>query len=394
MPETQAERNAIREQLERLLANPLFKHSRRYPSMLRYVVEHALSGDSGQLKERTLGIEVFARDPHYDTNLDPVVRTTAGEIRKRIAQYYHEPGHEGEVRIDLPAGSYLPEFHLPAKSPALRQPASVRPRWLLTSLAVAALIAIAGLVAWFKPWAPQPVERFWQPLLNSSSPALLCIGPANLSAVTQLVQPNVTVAGQPADPSAPTLQEVQQLEAQHVALSDATTLSRIAGLLQAHNKVYHVRNAVFTSFRDLRDGPVILIGAYNNNWTLRLASQLRYFFERNLDTHVTWISDRQNPLKRDWTVAMRAPVSTVNEDYALISRFWDATTDQPVVIAAGIGIYGTMAAGEFLTGPAYLSTLDKQAPGNWDRKNIQVVIATKVINGVSGPPRILATHFW
>ena len=105
MPETQAERNAIREQLERLLANPLFKHSRRYPSMLRYVVEHALFGDSGQLKERTLGIEVFARDPHYDTNLDPVVRTTAGEIRKRIAQYYHEPGHEGEVRIDLPARS-------------------------------------------------------------------------------------------------------------------------------------------------------------------------------------------------------------------------------------------------------------------------------------------------
>jgi len=65
-----------------------------------------------------------------------------------------------------------------------------------------------------------------------------------------------------------------------------------------------------------------------------------------------------------------------------------------VVIAAGIGIYGTMAAGEFLTGPVYLSALASQAPGNWDRKNIQVVIATKVINGVSGPPRILATHFW
>ncbi len=394
MPETQAERNAIREQLERLLANPLFKHSRRYPSMLRYVVEHALSGDSGQLKERTLGIEVFARDPHYDTNLDPVVRTTAGEIRKRIAQYYHEPGHEGEVRIDLPAGSYLPEFHLPAKSPALLQPARVRPRWLLMSVAVAALVAILGSVAWFKPWALQPVERFWQPLLSSSSPALLCIGPANLSAVTNMVQLSAAAGEQPADPSAPTLQEVQQLEAQHVALSDATTLSRIAGLLQSHHKVYHVRNAVFTSFRDLRDGPVILIGAFNNNWALRLSGQLRYSFGRDLATHLSWIADRQNPSKRDWSLAMRAPVSTINEDYALISRFWDATTDQPVVIAAGIGIYGTMAAGEFLTDPVYLSTLDKQAPGNWDRKNIQVVIATKVINGVSGPPRILATHFW
>src|SRR5260370_25564243 len=99
MPETEGERNAIREQLERLLANPLFKHSRRYPSMLRYGVEHALSGDSGQLKERTLGIEVFPRDPHYHTNLDPVVRTTPREIPKRIAQYYHEPLPEGERRL-------------------------------------------------------------------------------------------------------------------------------------------------------------------------------------------------------------------------------------------------------------------------------------------------------
>lgn len=393
MPETQAERDAIREQLERLLANPLFKHSRRYPSMLRYVVEHALSGHTGQLKERTLGIEVFARDPHYDTNLDPVVRTTAGEIRKRIAQYYHEPGHDGEVRIDLPAGSYLPEFHLPARTPALLQPARVRPRWLLVVLAVAAFALIAGTVAWFKPWAPQPVEQFWRPLLNSSGPALLCIGPANLSAAIP-PQPGAVAGGQPADPSAPTLQEVQRLEAQHVALSDATTLSRIAGLLQMHHKIYHVRNAVFTSFRDLRDGPVILIGAFNNTWTLRLSGQLRFSFGRDADTHLSWIADRQNPSKRDWAVSMGAPVSTVNEDYALISRFGDATTDQPVVIAAGIGIYGTMAAGEFLTDPVYLSALASQAPGNWDRKNIQVVIATKVINGVSGPPRILATHFW
>ena len=362
--------------------------------MLRYVVEHALSGDTGQLKERTIGIEVFGRDPHYDTNLDPVVRTTAGEIRKRIAQYYHQPGHESELRIDLPAGSYLPEFHLPARTPAVVKPARFHPRWLPISLAVAALAAMVGLVALFNPWATQPVERFWRPLLNSSGPALLGVAPANLSAVTQLAQSGAVPEDQPADPSALTLSEVQRLEAQHIALSDATTLSRIAGLFQSHHKVYHVRNAVFTSFRDLREGPVILIGAFNNNWTRRLSSQLRYSFQDDVGTHLSWIADRQNPSKRDWVVAMRAPVSTVNEDYALISRFWDATTDQPVVIAGGIGIYGTMAAGEFLTDPMYLSKFADGAPDNWDRKNIQVVIATKVINGVSGPPRILATHFW
>src|ERR1039457_3011646 len=112
-PEIEVERDAIQEQLERILANPLFTHSKRYPLLLRWVVESALEGRSGQRKERTLGVEVFGREPDYDTNTDPVVRITAGEIRKRIAQYYHEPGRGNEVRIDLPCGSYVPEFHRP-----------------------------------------------------------------------------------------------------------------------------------------------------------------------------------------------------------------------------------------------------------------------------------------
>src|SRR5712691_11919472 len=115
---SETEREAIRNQMERMLANPLFKNSKRYPNLLRYIVEHTLAGFPGELKERTLGVEVFGRQPDYDTNADPVVRATAGEIRKRIAQYYHEHGHETEIRIDLLPGSYVPEFEIPAAKTA------------------------------------------------------------------------------------------------------------------------------------------------------------------------------------------------------------------------------------------------------------------------------------
>src|SRR5579872_6609278 len=117
--ESELDRAAIQAQLERILANPLFTHSKRYPNLLRYVVERTLDGHPGELKERTLGIEVFGRDPDYDTNLDPVVRTTAAEIRKRLAQYYQEPNHETELRIDLPLGSYAARFHAPVGKPSL-----------------------------------------------------------------------------------------------------------------------------------------------------------------------------------------------------------------------------------------------------------------------------------
>jgi len=388
MPESQAELHAIREQLERILASPLFKNSKRYPTLLRYVVEHAVNGDTKRLKERTLGIEVFGRDPQYDTNLDPVVRTTAGEIRKRIAQYYHQPGRETEIRIDLPSGSYVPEFHLPVARPiaaARTMPRHLRPRyWVSAALLMTVLIA----AAWFRPWAPRAIDQFWSSVMASPNPVLLCIAPAN--GTSEPVAPQAIHA----DPNTLTLREVQHLETQHVALSDATTLSRLAGLLQSKGKSYHVRNAAATSFRDLRDGPVVLIGAFNNEWTLRLTSSLRYSFGRDNDIGVWWINDRQNPTRRDWKVSMAAPTSSVAEDYAVISRVMDPTTEQPVVVAAGIGIYGTMAAGEFLADANHLASLALQAPENWARKNIQVVIAAKVINGVSGPPRIVATYFW
>src|ERR1700753_3267841 len=108
-----AEKKAIQEQLERLLSNPHFSQSRRFPSFLRFVIVHTLRGQAELLKECTLAIAIFGRDADYAPASDPIVRVTATEIRKRIAQYYQEPGHESELRLSLPAGSYVPQFHWP-----------------------------------------------------------------------------------------------------------------------------------------------------------------------------------------------------------------------------------------------------------------------------------------
>src|SRR5882762_3797628 len=172
---SEAERKAIRNQMERMLANQLFKNSKRYPNLLRYIVEHTLSGFPAELKERTLGVEVFGRQTDYDTNADPVVRATAGEIRKRIAQYYHEHGHETELRIDLLPGSYVPEFEIPVAKAApipLPQPVALAPRGqrkrgYIAVLAAAGVLVLAAV--WFKPWMPRTdLDRFWGPVLDSS----------------------------------------------------------------------------------------------------------------------------------------------------------------------------------------------------------------------------------
>src|SRR5271169_1847459 len=110
---SEGEKTEIRAQLERLLADPHFSQSKRFPSFLRFVVEHTLAGETEGIKERTLGIEIFGRGAEYDTAADPIVRVTAAEIRKRVAQYYQDSAHDGELRITLPSGSYIPQFHWP-----------------------------------------------------------------------------------------------------------------------------------------------------------------------------------------------------------------------------------------------------------------------------------------
>ena len=87
-PKTESERQQVHSQLEKIVSDGRFAASHRYPSLLRYIVEQTLAGNEDNLKERTLGVEVFHRSPDYDTNLDPVVRLCAAEVRKRLAQYY------------------------------------------------------------------------------------------------------------------------------------------------------------------------------------------------------------------------------------------------------------------------------------------------------------------
>ena len=406
IPATKGERDAIREQLERMLATPPFSGGKRCPALLRYVVERSLDGNTPDLKERTLGVEVFGRDPNYDTNSDPIVRVTAGEIRKRIAQYYHEPGREREVRIDMAPGSYVPEFHIPHQEaaesapPAAPAPVAPRkaPRAAVWTAAVLALVLAVAAATWYasRP-ARTAVDDFWAPVLDSPANVLLCVGQRRFLGTSAELPGNANpdvarfVAPMPAD-SPVTLFKLYYMGSQNVALHDVTTLARLSGLMQAKGKTITIVGESATTLGDLRRGPVVLVGAFNNDWTLRLTGPLRFSFERDGDVFL--IRDRQNPARNNRSVDYTKPYLELGEDYALITRVLDPTTERMVVVVGGLTGYGTMAAGEFLTNRAYLDAFARECPKNWQRGNVQVVIAAKVINGNSGPPRVVDRHFW
>ncbi len=102
---------AVREHLKEVIANPAFAGSKRAQDFLQLIVEHALAGRYDNLRERMIGAEMFGRPVGYDTANDAVVRVKATEVRKKLAQYYLGLETKPAVRIEIPAGSYVPKFH-------------------------------------------------------------------------------------------------------------------------------------------------------------------------------------------------------------------------------------------------------------------------------------------
>ena len=244
---------AVSEQLERILASPLFRQSKRYSPFLRYVVEKTLAGEADTLKERTLGVEIFGRAPNYDSSNDPVVRVTAGEVRKRIAQYYHDAEHKRELRIELSPGSYVPEFMGRQKAeqapvienplprtqrlqadvpPATSEKAAIRVPWVMAAIVFA--IILAGIVGRWPIQRSGVVDLWWQPAFHSTNSILLSVGTIEPGAE---LNPALTQQSQP--PSSSDTVAGDLVRNDHVGLVDAIALETFAAMFSSHKQSFH-----------------------------------------------------------------------------------------------------------------------------------------------------------
>ena len=99
---------SIRQQLDRILSHPEFSQADRLKGFLRFIVEETLAGRADQLKEFTIGLEVFGRDGSFDPQNDTIVRVSAGNLRRRLNQYYLTDGQHDPVHLILQKGTYVP----------------------------------------------------------------------------------------------------------------------------------------------------------------------------------------------------------------------------------------------------------------------------------------------
>jgi len=424
-PQTREDKEAILSELEQILASAHFCNSKRYPALLRYIVERTLAGDADQLKERTLGVQVFDRPPSYDTNADTVVRYTAGEVRKRLSLYYHELPHKPLIQIALPAGSYVPEFlhgqdesedsHPTAEfagsihaghesgpanhelepvlswgmsgsvvrgatdvegrpSAALRR--GGRWRWWAAGAALIVTAALAGF-GWKSRGAgsSSALQSFWAPVVRDQSTVMLCTGG---SVFSQTHLSGVATAG-------------KDIDYPFISIQSASGIAQLSALLARNGgATAQLQPSATTPLTQMREHPVILLGGYNNQWTLRLLQPLPLHFSP--ETVGEAIVDQTQPGVK-WERDPSLPYSSA-DDYALVARYRDSTTDGWVIALAGVGRNGTEAAAQFATSPHYLQLLQDRLGSDFANKNVEAVLKVNVIDGKTGAPMLLAVHAW
>jgi tetratricopeptide (TPR) repeat protein len=128
-------------QLARILSSTTFGTSSRASAFLEHVVRKTVEGRRQEIKEATIGSEVFGREHGYDTKLDPVVRSVARIVREKLNDYYLAGRSEDWVRIELPKGSYVPVFR------QLGQPAMPEVRRKVWNRPGAGLAVALGMAA-------------------------------------------------------------------------------------------------------------------------------------------------------------------------------------------------------------------------------------------------------
>jgi hypothetical protein len=381
--------DAIRKQLAIILESQIFKGSRRSQEFLRFVVEKSLAGQFDDLKERILGIELFGRPVSYDTSQDAIVRVTANDVRKRLAQYYERSAATSEFRIDLPSGSYIPEFSRAMARPepsfsaspatemlALNTPGSVAPgplqirpqkrAWIHAPAYAIALLSTA-LAVWLSvrdhrnPSARSVLP--WSAIFGGERQPQLIFCDASIQILQDFLKINISLSDYAARkfiPDSlvlrPEIQRVSMLFAGPdftvtAAPVDLRIASRISEMAASRSHQLRLRSARELQFRDFKtDSDFILLGSPRSNpWTALFQDQLDFSFIMGSGGQEEVI---RNAHPKPGELPVYVPTArggATGQAYAIAAFIQNPDQSGRVIILAGSNAEGTEAAAKFMT---------------------------------------------
>ena len=415
-----------REELRRVLDSKLFANSPKKTRFLDFVTEQTLAGNGEKLNEYMIGVEVYERGVDFNPQRDPIVRVQAYEIRRLLKKYYEEDGKANPMRLDLPAGHYVPVFTRTAEQDSVADQVPTIPGvpsrelsplpWVLAIGLGLGCVVLAVLLAssWNRrgsapapePAMPESVAWFWKPFFPPAAAPLITIPNHPLLRAAHDGDSAQTLTGGHEIPKS-SLPEFRDTIHFHElkrfifvpSLTDFTSVGETLGVVNlcemfsSVGQKCQVQQSRLVNLDEINENNAILLGG-NQAWSGRV------FLNKEGFQFQSGVIFNRNPQPGEQAVYKPEFDSVTNHltrDYALVLMLPNETNDKRVLLIYGIYTQGSQAAIAFLTNPERMSELRKAlldlAP---DHKTIpqyfQLLLTTTVENSVPGKSSLVAVR--
>jgi hypothetical protein len=409
-----------------------FKGSRRSQQFLLFVVDHALAGHFDELKERTLGNKLFGREPSYNTADDAIVRVTACDVRKRLTHYYAELGTHAEFRIELPLGSYIPEFQMlspalserhPLPAPTLlagEAPTSQLPEEAKTNRVPLRTIAygVAAVIVCGALWigvrntlsqeSKSPERQLpWSAVIPQNRHTHFIFCDPELVSIQKLSSHTISLsdyANQHYWPATELMTPEQNWLANSgtfrgvsVSSVDTAILLEIAGLgfrHPLHDVDTHTARGVRLADFKTEDSFVLLGSPRSNPWVQLFQNQLDLTFEFDEARKAEYIRNKRPASGESPTYIPTAAGWDTGQAYGIIALVGNPNQSGQVLILAGSNAEATEAAGKMATNVKLLSqTLKNHGidPGG-PARHFEILLQVSTMAGSSNTFDVIAFH--
>jgi hypothetical protein len=357
--------------VQRLLQSAKFNQASRLSAFLLYVTQKAIEGKPDEATEQQVGIHVFGRPPGYNPAEDNVVRSTARQLRERLALYYQEEGRNDEIKVILTRGTYLPRFEDNEPSSAATEPAvseALPPPSPKLGWRVAAAIALLALVAGGVSWFSRNRNPLWDLLLQSPRAVLLVPGDSGTVLRQNLTGQIVGVAeyasgkfrnASQARVDDSILEDVGGRR--YTSFSDLKFAARLSMLPQLNPARFSIRFARDLHVDDLKGANVILVGSPQGNpWVELFHKDLNFLIVSDEPSRTLTVQNRQ-PLPGELAQYTYSVADKEHRAYALLSLTRNLDRSGFVLLVQGTTVAGIEAATDFLFEEAAMRPILREA---------------------------------
>lgn len=409
-----------------------FTNSPKKTRFLEFVSDQTFQGNGDKLNEYLIGVEVYDRGVDFNPQKDPIVRVQAHEIRRLLKKYYEEDAKASAVRIDLPAGHYVPVFSRNAEpesaeqssAPAAAIPVPVPERptsqlpWILTFVfgALFAVVAVLLISSWTTrrtapPQAhinalPEALDWFWHPFLPPSEAPLITIPNHPLLRAAHDGDSPQTLAGGHEIPKASLPEFRDTIHFRELkrfvfvpSLTDFTSVGETLGMVElcemfsGVGQKCRVQQSRLVNLDEIKGDNAILLGG-NQAWSGRVFLNVEGF---HFQSGVIFNRSPQPGEQAAYKPEFDSVTNQLTRDYAVVLMLPNETREKRVLLIYGIYTQGSQAAIEYLTNPESMAELRKAllnlAP---DHKTVpayfQLLLTTTVENSVPGKSSLVAVR--